>query len=56
MGKTTFLAVKKNWYKLPKLGGGGGGEVIWAMPERNRFFLWEVFPNVMNIFLENFYK
>ena len=20
------------------------GEVIWAMPERNRFFLWEVFP------------
>ena len=23
---------------------GRGGEVIWAMPERNRFFLWEVFP------------
>ena len=31
-------------YNLPELGGGGGGEVIWAMPERNRFFLWEVFP------------
>ena len=27
-------------YKLPEL----GGEVIWAMPERNRFFLCEVFP------------
>ena len=27
-------------YKLPKRGGGGrgGGEVIWVMPERNRFF------------------
>ena len=31
---------------MPELGGGGGGEIIWAMPERNRFFLWEVFPNI----------
>ena len=31
---------------MPELGGGvgWGGEVIWAMPERNRFFLCEVFP------------
>ena len=26
--------------------GEGGGEVIWVMPERNRFFLWEVFPYI----------
>ena len=24
--------------------GGKKGQKIWAMPERNRFFLWEVFP------------
>ena len=30
---------------MPELGGRGGGEVIWAMPKRNRFLLWEVFPN-----------
>ena len=35
--KSTFLAFKKKWYKLPKL-GGGGGEVIWAMPKRKHFF------------------
>ena len=29
--------VQKKWYKLPEL--GGGGEVIWAMPERKLFFL-----------------
>ena len=38
--------VQKKLYNLPKL-GGGGGEVIWAMPERNRFFLCEVVPNVI---------
>ena len=32
-------------YKLPERGGGGGGEVIWAMPERKHSFLNEVFPN-----------
>ena len=26
---------------------GGGVEVIWAMPERNRFFSCEVFPYVI---------
>ena len=30
-------------YKLPER-RGGGGEVIWAMPERNPFFSCEVFP------------
>ena len=33
-------------YKLPKRRGGGeGGEVIWAMPERKHSFSNEVFPN-----------
>ena len=31
-------------YKLPER-GGGGEEVIWAMPERKHSFLKEVFPN-----------
>ena len=31
-------------YKLPERRGGGGGEVIWAMPEINRFFLCDVLP------------
>ena len=32
-------------YKLPeRRGGGWGGEVIWAMPERKHLFLKEVFP------------
>ena len=31
-------------YKLPER-GGGGGEVIWAMPERKHSFFQEVFPN-----------
>ena len=30
-------------YKLPER-RGGGGEVIWAMPERKHSFLKEVFP------------
>ena len=43
--KTRFLSnvdfdVTKKLYNLPKL----GEEVIWAMPERKRFFLCEVFP------------
>ena len=42
--KNVVFDVQKKLYNLPELGGGGGGEVIWAMPERNRFFLWEVFP------------
>ena len=41
--KNVVFDVQKKLYNLPEL-GGGGGEVIWAMPERNRFFLWEVFP------------
>ena len=28
-------------FNLPEV---GGGEVIWTMPERNQFFLWEVVP------------
>ena len=39
----SFLTAEK-MYKLPELGGGGGGEVIWAMPERKHSFLKEVFP------------
>ena len=31
-------------YKLPERRGGGGGEGIWAMPERKHLFLKEVFP------------
>ena len=31
-------------YKLPERGGGGGREVIRAMPERKHSFLKEVFP------------
>ena len=31
------------------LQGFRGGEVIWAMPERKRFFLSEVFPNGQSI-------
>ena len=33
-------------YKLPERRGGGGGEVIWAMPERKHSFLHEVFPKL----------
>ena len=36
--------MSKKVVQLARIGGGGGGEVIWAMPERNRFFLAEVFP------------
>ena len=36
-------------YKLPERRGGGGGEVIWAMPERKHSFLNEVFPKVSNL-------
>ena len=40
--KNVIFDVQKKLYNLPELGGGGGG--IWAMPERNWFFLCEVFP------------
>ena len=33
-------------YKLPERRGGGGREVIWAMPERKHSFFQEVFPKV----------
>ena len=36
----------KKMYKLPERRGGGGGEGIWAMPERKHFFFHEVFPNI----------
>ena len=29
---------------MPEFGSWGGVYVIWAMPERKRFFLIEVFP------------
>ena len=32
--------------KLPKLGAGGGGWVIRAMPEFKRIFSFEVIPNI----------
>ena len=35
---------RKKMYKLPERRGRGGGEVIWAMPERKHSFLNEVFP------------
>ena len=40
--KNVVFDVQKKLYNLPEL--EGGGEVIWAMPERNRFFSCEVFP------------
>ena len=40
--KNVVFDVQKKWYNLPEL--GAGGEVIWAMPERNQFFSCEVFP------------
>ncbi len=37
--------VRKKVTKLSELeGGGGGGYLIWAMPERKRAFPYEVFP------------
>ena len=35
--------VRKKVTKLPEL-EGGGGYLIWAMPERKRAFPYEVFP------------
>ena len=35
--KTSFLTSKKV-VQVARIGGEGGGEVIWAMPERNFFF------------------
>ena len=40
---------------MPEL-GRGGGEVIWAMPERNRFFLWEVVPKDDMIYHDDRYN
>ena len=34
----------KKIYKLPERRGGGGGEVIQAMPERKHFFSQDGFP------------
>ena len=39
-------------YKLPER-RGGGGEVIWAMPERKHSFLHEVFPYTEKHFKKN---
>ena len=38
---------RKRCTSCPKW-GEGGGEVIWAMPERKHSFFKEVFPNVYN--------
>ena len=39
------IGVKKKWYKLSKLGGGGGVEVIWTKSKRTAtFFSLEAFP------------
>ena len=35
--------VRKKVTKLPEL-EGGGGYLIWAMPERKRAFPYDVFP------------
>ena len=39
--------VRKKMTKLPELEGGGGGYLIWAMPERKRAFPFDVFPNTV---------
>ena len=36
-------------YKLPERRGGGGGEVIRAMPKRKHLFLKEVFPYLFRL-------
>ena len=41
-----YLWRSKKMYKLPER-GGGGGEVIWAMPERKHSFFHEVFPDCL---------
>ena len=38
------IGVKKNWYKLSKLGEGGGGEGIWTKSKRRATFFRETFP------------
>ena len=42
--KSTFLTFEKSCTSCPNWGEGGGGEVIWAMPERKHSFFQEVFP------------
>ena len=42
------LDVQAKLYNLPKWGVGPRGRGIWAMSERKRFFLWDVFPKTSN--------
>ena len=41
------MTAEKDVQVARKKGRGGGGEVIWAMPERKHSFLNEVFPNIV---------
>ena len=38
------IGVQKKWYKLSKLGGGGGVEVIWTKSKRTATFFRETVP------------
>ena len=42
------IGVQKKWYKLSKLGGGGGGEVevIWTKSKRTVTYFWKIFPKL----------
>ena len=44
--KSTFLALKKKWYKLSKF-GGGRGEVISTKSKRTPTFFRETFPYII---------
>ena len=45
------MTAEKDVQVARKKGRGGGGEVIWAMPERKHSFLHEVFPKVFDTLL-----
>ena len=49
MRNTSFLTSEKGGPSCPKW--GGGGELIWAMPESKHSFFREVFPYLTNFFI-----
>ena len=40
--------------RVKKFGQGPPAPTFRAMPERNRFFLWEVFPYIDQVFCQSF--
>ena len=40
------IGIKKKWYKLSKLGEGGGVKVIWTKSKRTATFFRETVPNM----------